>query len=215
LRGGDKGEGVRIYILTYSRLSIFNEDEAMNKILGVIGSPRKKGNTHILVSRILDGAKAEGAETEMLFLGDLDIRECDGCHSCWKGRQCSKKDDMNVIYPKIIESDIIIFGTPVYWYGPTALMKCFIDRFVYFNCSENRSKIKGKAAVLAIPFEEDNIKTADLLVRFFEKSLGYLEMKIAGKILSPGVSARGDILKKEEILKKGYQLGKRISKFRR
>jgi multimeric flavodoxin WrbA len=215
LRGGDKGEGVRIYILTYSRLSIFNEDEAMNKILGVIGSPRKKGNTHILVSRILDGAKAEGAETEMLFLGDLDIRECDGCHSCWKGRQCSKKDDMNVIYPKIIESDIIIFGTPVYWYGPTALMKCFIDRFVYFNCPENRSKIKGKAAVLAIPFEEDNIKTADLLVRFFKKSLGYLEMKIIGKILSPGVSARGDILKKEELLKKGYQLGKRISKIRR
>ena len=187
----------------------------MNKILGVIGSPRKKGNTHILVSRILDGAKAEGADTEIVFLNDLDIRECDGCHICWKGRQCSKKDDMNVIYPKIIESDIIIFGTPVYWYGPTALMKCFIDRFVYFNCPKNRSKIKGKAAVLAIPFEEDNIKTADLLIRFFVKSLRYLEMKIIGKILSPGVSARGDILKREEFLEKGYQLGKRISKLRR
>lgn len=186
----------------------------MNKILGVVGSPRKKGNTHILVSRILDGAKEEGAETEILFINDLDIRECDGCHNCWKGRRCSKKDDMNVIYPKIIESDVVIFGTPVYWYGPTALMKCFIDRFVYFNCPENRSKIKGKAAVLAVPFEEDNIKTADLLIRFFAKSLGYLEMKIIGKILSPGVSARGDILKREGVLKKGYQLGKRISKHR-
>jgi multimeric flavodoxin WrbA len=193
---------------------IFTENKPRNKILGVIGSPRKKGNTHILVSRILDGAKEEGADTEIIFLNDLDIRECDGCHSCWKGRQCSKKDDMNAIYPKIIESDIIIFGTPVYWYGPTALMKCFIDRFVYFNCPENRSKIKGKAAVLAIPFEEDNIKTADLLIRFFVKSLRYLEMKIIGKILSPGVSARGDILKKEEFLKKGYQLGRRISKFK-
>jgi multimeric flavodoxin WrbA len=188
--------------------------ETRNKILGVIGSPRKKGNTHILVSRILDGAKEEGADTEIIFLNDLDIQECDGCHSCWKGRKCSKKDDMNAIYPKIIESDIIIFGTPVYWYGPTALMKCFIDRFVYFNCPENRSKIKGKAAVLAIPFEEDNIKTADLLIRFFVKSLRYLEMKIIGKILSPGVSARGDILKKEEFLKKGNQLGRRISKFK-
>jgi len=193
---------------------IFTENKPRNKILGVIGSPRKKGNTHILVSRILDGAKEEGADTEIIFLNDLDIRECDGCHSCWKGRQCSKKDDMNAIYPKIIESDIIIFGTPVYWYGPTALMKCFIDRFVYFNCPENRSKIKGKAAVLAIPFEEDNIKTADLLIRFFVKSLRYLEMKIIGKILSPGVSARGDILKKKEFLKKGYQLGRRISKFK-
>ena len=176
---------------------------------------RKKGNTHVLVSTILDGAKAEGTDIETLFLGDLDIRECDGCHSCWKGRHCSKKDDMNVIYPKIIQSDIIIFGTPVYWYGPTALMKCFIDRFVYFNCPENRAKIKGKSAVLAIPFEEDNIKTADLLIKFFVKSLGYLEMKIIAKILSPGVSARGDILKKEELLRRGFQLGKRISKLRR
>lgn len=193
---------------------IFAENKPRNKILGVIGSPRKKGNTHILVSRILDGAKGEGADTEIIFLKDLDLRECDGCHSCWKGRQCSKKDDMNAIYPKIIESDIIIFGTPVYWYGPTALMKCFIDRFVYFNCPENRSKIKGKAAVLAIPFEEDNIKTADLLIRFFVKSLRYLEMKIIGKILSPGVSSRGDILKKDEFLKKGTRLGRRISKFK-
>ena len=194
--------------------NIATNNKTTNKILGVIGSPRKKGNTHILVSTILDGAKVEGADTEIIFLNDLDIRECDGCYSCWKGRHCSKKDDMNVIYPKIIQSDIIIFGTPVYWYGPTALMKCFIDRFVYFNCPENRSKIRGKAAVLAIPFEEYNIKTADLLVRFFVKSLQYLEMKIIGKILCPGVSARGDILKREEVLRSGYQLGKRISRLR-
>jgi len=167
-----------------------------------------------LVSTILDGARAEGSDIETIFLGDLDIRECDGCYSCWKGRHCSKKDDMNVIYPKIMQSDTIIFGTPVYWYGPTALMKCFIDRFTYFNCPENRSKIRGKAAILAIPFEEDNIKTADLLVRFFVKSLKYLEMKIIGKILCPGVSARGDILKREEVLRSGYQLGKRISQLR-
>lgn len=95
----------------------------MKTILGVVGSPRRKGNTHILVSRILEGAKKEGAATEIIFLNDLTIRECDGCHVCWKGRKCSKKDDMNNIYPKIIQSDVIIFGTPVYWYGPTALMK--------------------------------------------------------------------------------------------
>lgn len=187
-----------------------NPDKAMSRILGVIGSPRKNGNTHILVSRILDGAIAEGAHTEILFLNDLLIRECDGCHSCWKGRKCSKKDDMNAVYPMIIESDVIIFGTPVYWYGPTALMKCFIDRFVYFNCPTNRPKIRGKAAVLAIPFEEDNIKTADLLIKFFEKSLGYLEMKIIGKILAPGVSARGEILGRKKILRESYQLGRKI-----
>jgi multimeric flavodoxin WrbA len=183
-------------------------------ILGVVGSPRKKGNTHILVSRILEGATAEGAAAETLFLGDLNIRECDGCHVCWKGRQCSKKDDMNTIYPKIIQSDIIVFGTPVYWYGPTALMKCFMDRLVYFNCPENRAAIKGKAAVIAVPFEEENPRTADLLVKFFKQCLHYLEMKLIGKIIVPGVGSRGDILKKTGSLEEGYELGRKLAKRR-
>ncbi len=92
---------------------------------------------------------------------------------------------MNKIYPKIIQSDVIIFGMPVYWYGPTALMKCFIDRFVYFNCPENRAKIRGKSAVIAVPFEEESPKTAHLLVKFFKKSLQYLEMNLIGTVLVP------------------------------
>jgi multimeric flavodoxin WrbA len=185
-----------------------------NRILGVIGSPRKRGNTHILVSRILDGAEKEGAVTETLFLNDLNIRECDGCHACWRGKRCSKKDDMNNLYPKIIQSDIIIFGTPVYWYGPTALMKCFIDRFVYFNCPGNRAKIRNKSALIAVPFEEEDPKTADLLVKFFKKSLHYLEIKLIGKILVPGVSRRGDIIKKADRLEEAYTLGKRLARLK-
>jgi len=188
------------------------KNDTPKRILGVIGSPRKRGNTHILVSRILDGAEEEGAVTESLFLNDLNVRECDGCHACWKGKQCSKKDDMNNIYPKVIQSDIIIFGTPVYWYGPTALMKCFIDRFVYFNCPENRAKIRGKSAIIAIPFEEEDPKTADLLVKFFRKSLQYLEMKLNGKILVPGVGRRGDIFEKADRLEESYELGKKIAR---
>ncbi|PIV82487.1 MAG: hypothetical protein CO150_04505 [Nitrospirae bacterium CG_4_9_14_3_um_filter_53_35] len=160
----------------------------MKKVLGIVGSPRKHGNTHILVSQILSGAKLHGAATDLLFLKDLRIQECDGCHRCWKGKRCSKKDDMNEIYPKIIESDVLVFGTPVYWYGPTGLMKCFMDRFVYFNCPENRKGIKGKSAVLAVPFEDKKYETADLLVQFFERSLDYLEMKIVGKVLVSGVA---------------------------
>lgn len=186
--------------------------QVARRILGVIGSPRKKGNTHILVSSILDGAKEKGAITDTLFLDDVHIKECDGCHICWKGKPCSKKDDMNTIYPKIIRSDVIIFGTPVYWYGPTALMKCFIDRFVYFNCPKNRNDIRGKDGVVAVPFEEETLKTASLLVQFFRKSLDFLEMKFAAKILVPGVSRRGDILKKKELLHQGYMLGAKLAR---
>ncbi len=179
----------------------------MKKILGIMGSPRINGNTHILLGKILEGAKDSGASAEIIFLKDLDIKECDGCHTCWKGRDCSKKDDMNNIYPKIIESDIMVFGTPVYWYGPTALMKAFIDRFVYFNCEENRAKIKNKSVAIAVPFEDEDSETARLLVEFFEKSFNYLELQFAGKIIVPGVSARGEILDKEGYLDEACEFG--------
>lgn len=183
----------------------------MKKILGVVGSPRRNGNTYILVSRILEGAKEKGSAVEMLLLDDLTIGECDGCHTCWEGKGCSKNDDMNDVYPKIIESDVIVFGTPVYWYGPTALMKGFIDRFVYFNCPANREKIMGKSAVIAVPFEEEDAESASGVVTFFEKSFEYLQMKLVGKIIAPGVGRKGEILEKRGLLEEGYELGKKLA----
>lgn len=183
----------------------------MKKILGVVGSPRKKGNTDILVSRMLDGAAAAGAAIEKIFLADLKIAECDGCHACWKTERCTKDDDMQALYPKIIGSDLIVFGTPVYWYGPTAIMMGFIDRFVYFNCPATRAKIRGKAAFLAIPFEEENPANADPVKMVFSKSLAYLEMKLLGAILAPGVSGKGEILKRPALLEEAYRTGRGIA----
>ncbi|MCX7920152.1 MAG: flavodoxin family protein [bacterium] len=183
----------------------------MKKILGIVGSPRKNGNTDILVSKIIEGAKSQAAKTDTVYLADLDIRECDGCHVCWKGNPCSKQDDMNAIYSKIIDSDIIIFGTPVYWYGPTALMKMFIDRFVYFNCPENRKKIVRKQAIIAVPFEEDNPATASLVETFFEKCFDYLQIELIAKLIVGGVTRKGEILKEKDRIAEAYELGKKIS----
>jgi multimeric flavodoxin WrbA len=182
----------------------------MTRVLGVIGSPRRNGNTHILVSRFLDGALSEGADVDTVFLGDLQIKECDGCHACWKGKSCSKNDDMLGLYPRLIDSDILVFGTPVYWYGPTALMKCFIDRLVYFNCPENRSKIRGKSAVIIVPFEDESLETARLVVEFFEKSLAYLEIKLIAKIIVPSVGDKGAVSKKPQWLTECYNLGQQV-----
>ncbi len=180
------------------------------KILGVVGSPRRNGNTHILVSKILEGAKGAGSSTDLLFLGDLKIQECDGCHACWRGTPCPKHDDMNAVYSKIIESDAIIFGTPVYWYGPTALMKAFIDRLVYFNCPENRAKIRGKLAAVAIPHEEASPHAADLLTAFFERCFQYLEMNYVGGVTVGGVTRRGDIKNKTDRLNAAHRFGRRV-----
>jgi multimeric flavodoxin WrbA len=180
----------------------------MKKVLGIVGSPRKRGNTHLLVESILDGARDGGAETRLLFLDDQEILECVGCHACWKGKPCSRNDDMNDLYEMIAESDVLVFGTPVYWYGPTALMKGFIDRFVYFNCPENRARLENKTAVLAIPFEEEDPGTAGLVVSFFEKSFSYLGIDLIGTVLAPGVTKRGEIKKEKAKLGEGYELGR-------
>ena len=183
----------------------------MAKILAVVGSPRKGGNTEILVSKIAEGAQAAGAQVEVVRLGELQIRECDGCHACWRGRPCSKNDDMRLLYPKIAASETIVFGTPVYWYGPTALMKAFIDRFVYFNNEANRPMVRGKRAAVAIVLEETHEQTWRPVIEFFEKSLGYLEMKPAGTIVVGGVGEKGAILKQPQRLEEAYRLGAELA----
>ena len=99
------------------------------KVIGIVCSPRKGGNTEILISRSLEGAKEAGAEeTEMIHLSGKHINPCDGCKSCHKTGKCHIDDDMQAIYPKLLESEGIIIGTPVYFLGVTAQAKALIDR---------------------------------------------------------------------------------------
>jgi multimeric flavodoxin WrbA len=184
----------------------------MKKIMGIIGSPRKNGNTDVLVSRILDGARDNGANVNRISIANLKISECDGCHACWKEKHvCSKADDMRDLYPNIIEADAIVFGTPVYWFGPTAIMKCFIDRFVYFNCPATRKNIRNKPAVIAIPFEDRTYETAEPVVEFFARSFAYLEMRLIDKIIVPGVTKQGEVRTKKRVMEKCYELGRRLA----
>ena len=183
----------------------------MKKVLGIIGSPRRQGNTNLLVEKILAGGRDGGGETDAVFLADLEIADCIGCHACWEGKSCPDHDDLEYVIGKIIASDVIVFGTRVYWYGPTALMKACIDRFVYFNGGENRAKIRGKSAVIAIPYEEEDAETVQPVEAFFAKCFHYLEMPLVGTIVAPGVTKRGEIKSKPEILKQAWELGKKLA----
>jgi multimeric flavodoxin WrbA len=187
------------------------EIDLMKKILGIVGSPRKNGNTHILVSTILQSAGETGAKTNLVLLGEQKIKECTGCHACWKGRSCPRHDDMNDLYQKIMDCRALVLGTPVYWFGPTALMKAFIDRFVFFNCPENREKIIGKPVYLAIPLEEDNPDTYNPVVDFFRKTLDYLQMNLEGTIIAPGVGWKGEIREKPEKIKEAEEMGRKMT----
>lgn len=180
----------------------------MKTVLGIAGSPRKNGNTATLVSEVLRGARTSGMRTEIVFLGDVVIGECNGCHRCREGAPCRQNDDMQALYSRVTESDAIVFGTPVYWFGPTALMKLFLDRFVYFNCPENREKIRGTRAVLVAPFEDNDNETAAPLVCLFEKSLAYLEMELVRTLLVPGVTKPGEAGENREIMRKMFETGR-------
>ena len=102
------------------------------KVIGICGSPRK-GNTEWMLKKLLEGVNEASVETELILLREKDIKGCDGCLSCEAGGQerkgvCRIQDDMQQIYPKLIEADGLVFGTPVYFEMLSGLLKNFIDR---------------------------------------------------------------------------------------
>jgi multimeric flavodoxin WrbA len=103
------------------------------KILGLSCSPRKAGNTVILLEEALAGAREEGAETELYSVSGKNIQSCDGCWVCVRTGKCHIEDDLPPLFNKMAEADGIIFGTPVYVYSMTGQAKIIMDRMVSFN----------------------------------------------------------------------------------
>ncbi len=97
-------------------------------VMGLQGSPRKRGNTESLISAFLDEAKTHGAHCQLLDVPRMNIRPCQGCGNCEKKGFCVIDDDMQQVYPLLRQADIIVMGTPVYFYGATAQLKALIDR---------------------------------------------------------------------------------------
>ncbi|MDO8688965.1 MAG: flavodoxin family protein [Dehalococcoidia bacterium] len=118
------------------------------KVLGVVSSPRKGGNTEVLVSEVLASAQEAGAETEILLLRDKTIQPCDGCRSCHKTGLCHVQDGMQEIYPKMEAADALVLGTPVYFWTVTAQCKALIDRTYCYHINRH---LRGKigAGVIA------------------------------------------------------------------
>jgi len=173
------------------------------KILALIGSPRKKGNTDILIEEILRGCDKQGYKNEKLYLYEYDIAPCIDCRACKKGDYvCPINDGMQEIYPKMETAALIIFGTPLYWYGPTGKMKLLIDRMRPFVTNK---KLEGKKFVLVTPSEE-GADACRPLVDMFNMSFDYLKMRFIGTLLAKAYE-KGEILENQEALSKAYEFG--------
>ena len=101
----------------------------MKNLLVLNGSPRKKGNTSILSEYLLNHV-SDKFKTEQLFLYDYTINPCIDCRACKVDNlDCILGDGMHEVYSKIDKADVIIIGTPIYWFGPSAQTKMLLDRF--------------------------------------------------------------------------------------
>lgn len=119
------------------------------KVLGIVCSARKGGNTQILVKEALASAREAGAQTELVSVVDKNIAPCDGCGSCRETGVCRLQDDMQSIYQQLETADAIIFGSPVYFGSVSAQAKAIMDRTFSFLPT---MKLKGKVAapILAV-----------------------------------------------------------------
>ncbi|MBN2518674.1 MAG: flavodoxin family protein [Candidatus Altiarchaeota archaeon] len=171
------------------------------KILALVGSPRKGGNTDLLVDEMLKGCKKKGHTTEKICLYDYNILPCTDCRACNSGSyKCILKDDMQRLYPQLESADVIVFGTPMYWYGPTGKMKLAMDRLLPFITSGG---LKGKRGVVVIPSEEGPDACGPML-EMFKMSFSYLGMEYAGEVLAEAYE-KGKV--KEDKRKEANDLG--------
>ncbi|MCK5151948.1 MAG: flavodoxin family protein [Candidatus Thorarchaeota archaeon] len=177
-----------------------------NQILGIVGSPRRGSNTEILVDEVLSGAEDAGAKTKKIILSTLDVRPCRGCDACLKTRQCVQKDDFLSLVKEMQNSDVWVLGTPVYWWGPTAQFKAFLDRWY----SVDSSIFKGKKAIVVIPLGGGKEHYARHLTGMFEDIFDYLGIYPSETIVVPSVNKRKEVLDHPDILKFAHDTGKRV-----
>ncbi|MFH2110521.1 MAG: flavodoxin family protein [Candidatus Bathyarchaeota archaeon] len=171
-------------------------------VLGLVGSPRRGGNTDTLVDEVLRGASEAGAPTEKVRFSDLDIRPCDACDACRGGSPCPKKDDFNGVLEKMRLSSVWVLGTPVYWWGPTAQTKAFIDRWY----GVDKALFRGKKVVLVVP-SGGGSSYSDTTVEMLESIASYLGMRRLATIRAPGTSSPGSARSDEALMRRARALG--------
>lgn len=148
----------------------------MKNALILNGSPRKNGNTSFLSKKLSEHLEPLGINTTTCYLYDQEIKPCIDCRKCKEGDfECILKDDMKELYKQIEAADLIIFATPIYWYGPTAKTKLLIDRLRPFYSNKKLSGKKALSITPAASGECHSILTEQMLCRICGMlMIGYL-----------------------------------------
>ncbi|MFN3421655.1 MAG: flavodoxin family protein [Armatimonadota bacterium] len=186
------------------------------KVLGIMGSSRRDGNTNDLLDVALKGAADAGAQVEKIVLADYKINHIADCKVCRQQGKCVNEDDLPVVIDKLLDADVHIWASPVYWYTVSGLVKVLLDRFFCYISWHPEVKfteqMRGKGAAVIAVQEERDPERARHLLGCLQWSFEFLEQEFLGFVLGPG-GRRGTALKDEETVKRAYELGQKAAEF--
>ena len=185
------------------------------RILGIMGSPRLGGNTDLLLDAALNGARSAGAEVEKIVVDKLNISPCREHYGCLEDGNCIIRDDMDALYPKLLDADGIVVASPMFFYGITAQLKALIDRGQALWARKHVLKQswpgagrKGAFIAVGATRGETLFDGSIATVKYFFKTIG---VEYAEELLIRGVDQKGDIQKHPSALKDAFELGQRLA----
>lgn len=176
------------------------------KVLIISSSPRRNGNSDLLCDQFIAGAQEAGHYAEKIFLKDKKINYCTGCGTCIDGKKsCLQKDDMAEILEKMVDVDVIVMATPVYFYTMCGQMKTLIDRTCarYTEISNKEFYFIVTAAVNSKQAMERTLEE----FRGFTSCLSHPKEK--GIIYGTGTWEKGEIIGKPA-MKQAFEMGKKV-----
>jgi multimeric flavodoxin WrbA len=194
------------------------------KVMAIVGSPRRGGNTELLVDRVIEGCRSGGnAEIEKVFIADRNIQYCSGCLTCTfpppGTGKCVLRDDMDILIEQVRESDAFIFGTPNHMRTVSAPLLNFLARMlpllryeIEYDVAGNMigatgvSKIQDKKAAMVIS-QGDPFFSSPLVHMVLERNLRDFKLKLVGDVISLGNLQKQDVAGRAEDLKAAFELG--------
>jgi len=191
------------------------------KVLGIVGSRRKGGNTDLLVRKVLEGASAHKIETECIYLNDYEIADCTGCEGCKNTFSCILNDDMQIIYRLLESADALVLGSPTYFYNVTGITKNFFDRLYCYDVFDDSTRSVWvslnettgiKYAVTAAVCEQNSEDDMGYTSLTMQRSLEAIGYRVVENIKALNSYAKGDILKFEPELNRALLAGEKLAK---
>jgi multimeric flavodoxin WrbA len=185
------------------------------KVLGIMGSPRRQSNTEILLDKALGGAREAGAEVEKVLVSKLKISPCLEIYACRKDGNCAIKDDMQLLYKKLLEADHVILASPMFFYGVTSQAKAIIDRcqalwvrrHVLGMGKEDKRVRRGVFISIGATRGKKLFDGAVLTVKYFFDAIG---VKYSGDLLVRGIDNKGQIGEHPAALEDAFRLGQEL-----